>query len=98
MRQALARKMAAGRSTPKDKARLGFRLCLSRQPSKAELASLMELYEKTLPRFQMEPDKAREAASKPIGDASEKLDTAELAAWTVVGSVLLNLDEMLMKR
>ena len=96
--QALARKMATAGSTPADKARYGFRLCLSRPPAEAELASLLELYEKTLERFQADPDKARDIATKPLGEAPKELAIAELAAWTVVGNVLLNLDEMLMKR
>ena len=41
---------------------------------------------------------ARIIATKPIGAAPEGTNLAELAAWTVVGNVLLNLDEILMKR
>jgi hypothetical protein len=37
-------------------------------------------------------------ATVPIGDLPEGADVAELAAWTVVGNVILNLDEMFMKR
>jgi hypothetical protein len=37
-------------------------------------------------------------ATEPLGAAPEGADIAELAAWTVVSNVLLNLDEMLMKR
>ena len=37
-------------------------------------------------------------ATKPIGAAPEGVDVAELAAWTLVGNVLLNMDETLMKR
>ena len=34
----------------------------------------------------------------PLGALPAGLDAGELAAWTMVGNVLLNLDEMLMKR
>ena len=34
----------------------------------------------------------------PLGAAPEGADVVDLAAWTVVGNVLLNLDETLMKR
>jgi hypothetical protein len=37
-------------------------------------------------------------ATEPIGAAPEGANVAELAAWTVVANVLLNLDEMFMKR
>jgi hypothetical protein len=96
--QALARKMAAAGTTPADKARHGFRLCLSRPPTEEELKGLVELYTKTHQRFGSDEVKARDVATKPLGEAPKESDLAELAAWTVVGNVLLNLDEMLMKR
>jgi hypothetical protein len=96
--QALARKMAASGTTPAEKARHGFRLCLSRPPTEKELKGLVELYTKMHKRFEADPEKARDVATKPLGEAPNGCDVAELAAWTVVGNVLLNLDEMLMKR
>jgi hypothetical protein len=42
--------------------------------------------------------KANQLATMPIGPAPAGANVAELAAWTVVGNVLLNLDETLMKR
>lgn len=96
--QALARQIAVAGTTPEVKARFGFRRCTSRQPSSEELNGLMDLFTKSLTRFQADPAKAKDIATKPIGDAPKDSDLAELAAWTVVGNVLLNLDEMLMKR
>jgi hypothetical protein len=96
--QALARRMAKAGPTTAAKARYGFRLCLARPPSDKELDDLLKLYEKTRQRFAGESDKARDVATKPLGDAPEGLEVTELAAWTVVGNVLLNLDETLMKR
>ena len=37
-------------------------------------------------------------ATEPLGPAAADANLAELAAWTVVANVLLNLDETLMKR
>ena len=96
--QALARKMVVAGTTPADKARHGFRLCLSRQPTDDELNGLVGLYAKTLERFQADPAKAKDVATKPLGELPKEMDMAELAAWTMVGNVLLNLDEVLMKR
>jgi hypothetical protein len=36
-------------------------------------------------------------ATLPLGALPENVDVARLAAWTVVASVLLNLDEILTK-
>ena len=96
--QALARRMAAAGSAPADKARYGFRLCLARRPTEPELAGLVRLYERSRDRFVAQPVKAKSVATQPIGEAPAGSDVVELAAWTVVGNVLLNLDEMLMKR
>jgi hypothetical protein len=96
--QALGRRIADSATTTPGKVQWAFRQCLSRLPNPAELNSLVELYERSVQRFQSAPDKARDVATQPIGPASVGANLAELAAWTVVGNVLLNLDEMLMKR
>ena len=83
--QALARRMARGGDTPAAKATLGFRLCLSRSPTEAELAGILRLFEKTRERMAADVEKARTLASKPLGDLPANADPVELAAWTVVG-------------
>jgi hypothetical protein len=37
-------------------------------------------------------------ATSPLGPLPKGANPAEYAAWTVVGNVLLNLDEMFMRR
>jgi len=96
--QALARRMVKGGTTPADKVRLGYRLCLSRLPSEKELNRMTEFFGKSLERFKADATKAKDMATKPLGEAPAGSDLAELAAWTLVGNVLLNLDEVLMKR
>jgi hypothetical protein len=97
--QALARKvMAEGGSTTNDRAVYAFRLCLSRPPHEDETARLVHLYEQALAKLQTQPDRAKQLAVEPLGPLPTGANAAELAAWTTVGNVLLNLDEMLMKR
>ncbi|HEX7449307.1 MAG TPA: DUF1553 domain-containing protein [Pirellulales bacterium] len=97
--QALARRVvSSGRSTTADRARYAFRLCVSRPPHDDEQARLVQLYEKTLARLSGHADEAQKLATDPLGPVPEGARIAELAAWTVVGNVLLNLDETLMKR
>jgi hypothetical protein len=97
--QALARKVVAeGGKTPSDKASYAFRACLSRPPQEDELKRLVTLYEKTMTQLTPFPAQAKSLATEPLGPAPQGANVVELAAWTVVGNVLLNLDEMVMKR
>lgn len=97
--QALARRVvSAGGATSADRARYAFRLTLSRPPHDAELARLVTLYEQSLARFSQNTEDAKRMATDPLGAVPEGMNAPELAAWTVVGNVLLNLDETLMKR
>jgi hypothetical protein len=96
--QALARRMISAGTSPDDRIRRGFELCVARQPTPRELAKVSELYEKTRLRYSYSPWDALNVATKPIGAAPKGTAVDDLAAWTVIGSVLLNLDETLMKR
>jgi hypothetical protein len=97
--QALARRMVKeGGATAEARARRGFRLCLARPPSTAELRRLVGLYEKARAEYAGRPEEARKLAGEPLGPLPAGMDPADLAAWTVVGNVLLNLDEMVVKR
>jgi hypothetical protein len=96
--QALARRMAvAGKERP-DKIKLGVKLCLSRDPSEREVERLSRLYDDAYSRFAGDADKAKKMSTDPLGPAPAGSDLADLAAWTVVANVLLNLDETLMRR
>ncbi len=84
--------------TTAEKVKRGFRLALSRPAPDAEADRLVQLYESSrvpLPRIRTT---GRRIGGQPLGPAPAGADVGELAAWTVVGNVLLNLDEMLMKR
>ncbi|HVX10880.1 MAG TPA: DUF1553 domain-containing protein [Pirellulales bacterium] len=97
--QALARRMvSSGGPTPQERASYGFRLCVARPPSSEELTRLVQLYEKALARFVKDPAEAQKLATDPLGPAPAEMNVAELAAWTAVSNVLLNMDETLMKR
>ena len=96
--QALARRiLTEGGSTPESRATFGFRLALTRPPSDAELRRLVALYKQTRASLLPEPAKAAALATKLIGPLPAGMETVEAAAWTVVGNVLLNLDEVVAK-
>jgi hypothetical protein len=96
--QALARRVIreAGPSA-EDRVVRAFRLCLARQPQKHEVQRLVQLFEQQLSRYKEDVDAAKKMATSELGSAPETMDVHELAAWTVVANVLLNLDEMITK-
>jgi mono/diheme cytochrome c family protein len=95
---ALARRlMAEVKGTEQDRAAYGFRLCVSREPSAVELRHLLELYRDNLNKYQKDPAAAKLLATSGLSEPPKEMDTAQLAAWTVVANVLLNLDETITK-
>ncbi len=96
--QSLARKMAGAGETSADRLKSGFENCLSRPPTRQELDRLVQLFVQVRTRYSEDAELAKKMATDPIGPAPKDTDLADLAALTVVGNVLLNLDEMLMKR
>src|SRR5207249_2783762 len=93
--QALARRLVreSGPSVA-DRARYGFRLCLARPPRPEELRRLTDLYDKARAKYAASPKEAEQLATQPLGPLPPGVDAPDLAAWTVVANVLLNLDEM----
>jgi hypothetical protein len=97
--QALARRMVReGGSTEPDRAARGFRLVLARQPTPAEIDRLVGLHAEAKADYLQNPDDAKKMATDPLGPLPSALDAdmADLAAWTVVANVILNLDETFM--
>jgi uncharacterized protein DUF1553 len=92
--QALAKRVIKeGGSDPVSRATRGFRQVLARMPQPAELEQLTALYQSEFEYYRTDA----KAADTFIGGAQEDFDTPELAAWTVVANVLLNLDEAMAK-
>ena len=79
----------------KEKISLIFRQALSRLPDEDELAQLEKLYQRAHEQFKSTPEEAKLLATDPLGPAPDGTDYTELAAWTALSNVLLNLDETL---
>ena len=70
-----------------------FRRALSRNADPSELQVLENLYRSQLDQFKQSPEQANEllrVGERPVGS---KVDVAELAAWTSIARVVLNLHE-----
>jgi hypothetical protein len=88
--------MTKGGKTLKDKINYAFQVCLARPPADKERRLLESAYQRELAVFL----KDRVAASKLVNVGSKvsvDVDICELAAWTAVGNILLNLDETINK-
>jgi hypothetical protein len=97
--QALARRiMTDGGQTFSSRAAFGFNLVLARPPADAESNRLVALFQAARSSLAAEPTRAALLATKPAGPLPPEIDALDAAAWTVVGNVLLNLDESLTKR
>jgi hypothetical protein len=86
------RMMHEGRSS-EDRIASAFRLVLARKPSAEETAVLKAVYERQVERYRDDKPAAEKLLSVGESPRGDGLDVAELAAWTNVASVILNLDE-----
>jgi hypothetical protein len=89
--------MMEGGSNPERQVEYAFRLCLSRAPTAAERKRLVELYQQQLKGFERDGEAAEKLLGQGTADRPLFLDMHKLAAWMMVGNVLLNLDETLTK-
>ena len=69
-----------------------FRICLARGPTPGELQSIERLAAAQLDQFKTHPRQASDVLTMDVGDGH---DRAEMAAWTTVSGVLMNLDEFI---
>jgi mono/diheme cytochrome c family protein len=80
-----------------DRLDFGFRLLTARHPSSLEKAVLKEALNHYLAKYEKDAEAAKKLLSVGESSANETLDPSELAAYTMVASLLLNLDETLNK-
>jgi hypothetical protein len=83
--------------TPEERLALAFRMATARQPSTAELKVLVKGFERVLKQYKEDRPAALKLVSTGEYPRDPKLDVAELAAYTGVASLILNLDEVITK-
>jgi hypothetical protein len=97
--QALAKRMLTeGGSTDEGRAAFGVHACLARQARPEEVKKLVRLARNELLHYEDDSASATNLLKFAGSVSAEKTAPSELAAWTVVANVLLNLDEFVMKQ
>jgi len=85
-----------GDATP-DRVAWAFRTVLARRPTDSEVVIVMTALEKHLAKYEKNPEAAKLAIHNGESQPNPKLPEPELAAWTLIANLLLNLDETLNK-
>lgn len=97
--QGLARRLLKeGPADTAGRLQLAYRLCVARAADAHELKVLEALLQRSLTAFRADAALAAKMATQPLGPADKGADLAELAAWTAIAGVVMNLDEFLMRR
>ena len=96
-RKLAERMLLEGGDTDSERLAYGMRLAIGRRPRAAEERVLLSVWERALERFRADAEAAARLLAVGNSPRDERLDAAEHAAWTAVASLLLNLDEAIVK-
>jgi hypothetical protein len=94
----LAERAMQKEKTPQARLALAYRLALARTPTEKEQTILLGMYQESSTKFGKDAAAARKLLSVGESPRDAKLNEAELAAWTTVMNVVLNLDEAITKQ
>jgi hypothetical protein len=83
-------------SDPQARVRFLFREATSRRPTQPEVRVLLDLAQRRLDHYRQEPGLAAKLIAVGASPAAN-VEATELAAWTMVASTILNLDETITK-
>jgi hypothetical protein len=86
-----------GGTTPEARIAFAFETATARPPDSAEAQLLLKTLQANLAEFRANPEGAKQFITVGETPPDEKLDPAELAAWTMLTNLLLNLDEVISK-
>jgi hypothetical protein len=92
------RMLTQGGKTPTGRINYAFRLATGRTPDAQEGAVLLEQAQEALADYHQHSDQAAKLVAVGASKSDPRLDQKELAAWTTVASVILNLDETITKQ
>jgi hypothetical protein len=91
------RTMREGGAKAEERVAFMFRLATARKPDAQELKELLAAYKDHLATYSRDPAAAKKLIAVGESKPDPKLNPSELAAWTMVANLILNLDEVLNK-
>ncbi|HEX4796319.1 MAG TPA: DUF1549 and DUF1553 domain-containing protein [Humisphaera sp.] len=94
----LAERVMASDSSSMGRLTNAFRMTVAREPRDEERQILLEMYDSSLARFAQKPAEVEKLLKVGRAARDGSKDQKELAAWTVVCSTLLNMDETISRR
>ncbi len=96
-RQLGQRMLLQGGPATADRLKFGFRLATARQPNAKEQSVLQQTLDTHLAKYKQDAEAAKKLLAVGESPANATLNPAELAAYTMVANLLLNLDEVVTK-
>jgi hypothetical protein len=96
-RHLAARMVHEGGATPTERIVFAFRLATSRRPTADEIAVFTRLFDEQKAAYANNAEAAERLIHVGDSPADTTVDARELAAWSIVANVILNLDETITK-
>ena len=97
-RKMAERMMTEGGPTPAERVAYGYRLATAREPNVARNEVLVNAYHYHLDNYETNRKAALGLVTQGESKRNEELDLPELASYTTVASLILNLDETITKQ
>jgi hypothetical protein len=91
------RMIKEGGKTPEERMVYGFRRALARRPTPGELATLDQTFQEMNENYSADPSAAKELIEVGESPVPKDIPAGQLAAYTCVANVILNLNETITK-
>ena len=86
-----------GGDTAAERVRYGFKLATAREPEDVEQEILLRGFQRYFDRYKTSPEDAEKLLAAGESPRKAPIPAAELAAYSAVSSMILNLDEVISK-
>jgi hypothetical protein len=96
-RKLAERSVHEGGATPESRLAFAFRLATGRKPDSVEIGTLSSIFNKMLAAYQHNESGAHSLLSVGASAGDDSIPAGELAAYTGVMNIILNLDETITK-